>query len=197
MLATSLCFSCRKVDQAQESRNLSDDKRQLRQVLKIRVLGLATVQRAGRRQTSRIQWLKEGDACTRFFYLRANGRRRRKHIAHLLRPDNTFIWKHEEKEEALHQYYNSLLGTNVPREMTFDWERLQLPQIQAAGLDLPFTEAEIEAAVKELLAEKAPGPDGFTGTFYQSCWNIIKGDVCNAFNAICIQDNFIYVHNLA
>ncbi|WVZ80019.1 hypothetical protein U9M48_027537 [Paspalum notatum var. saurae] len=32
--------------------------------------------------------------------------------------------------------------------------------------------------------DKAPGPDGFTGRFYRSCWGIIGGDVLLALNAI-------------
>jgi hypothetical protein len=31
-----------------------------------------------------------------------------------------------------------------------------------------------------MLGEKAPGPDGFTGTFYNVCWHIIKGDLMAA-----------------
>ncbi|WVZ52503.1 LOW QUALITY PROTEIN: hypothetical protein U9M48_003556 [Paspalum notatum var. saurae] len=32
--------------------------------------------------------------------------------------------------------------------------------------------------------DKAPGPDGFTGRFYKSCWNIIRNDVLSALAAI-------------
>jgi hypothetical protein len=32
--------------------------------------------------------------------------------------------------------------------------------------------------------DKAPGPDGFTGRFYASCWPIIKEDVMEAFRAL-------------
>jgi len=31
-----------------------------------------------------------------------------------------------------------------------------------------------------MLGEKAHGPDGFTGTFYNVCWHIIKGDLMAA-----------------
>jgi hypothetical protein len=47
-------------------------------------------------------------------------------------------------------------------------------------MDLPFTEEEIANTIRELPAEKAPRPDGFTGTFYKSCWTIIKHDLMAA-----------------
>jgi hypothetical protein len=28
--------------------------------------------------------------------------------------------------------------------------------------------------------ENAPGPDGFIGAFYSTCWDVIKSDVCQA-----------------
>lgn len=34
--------------------------------------------------------------------------------------------------------------------------------------------------VKDVSAEKAPGPDGFIGIFYKKCWSIIKGDLFQA-----------------
>lgn len=32
--------------------------------------------------------------------------------------------------------------------------------------------------------DKALGSDGFTGRFYKSCWNVIKGDLLMALDAI-------------
>jgi hypothetical protein len=55
-----------RLEVAQESRPLLDDEQKLRKDLKSRVLGLAAVERSRRRQASRLLWLKEGDACTRF-----------------------------------------------------------------------------------------------------------------------------------
>jgi hypothetical protein len=50
-----------------------------------------------------------------------------------------------------------------------------------ATLDAPFSEPEIRMAVSGLPIEKVPGPDGFTGLFYKSCWDIIGADVLAAF----------------
>lgn len=43
-----------------------------------------------------------------------------------------------------------------------------------------FTVQEIEAVVKSMLAEKAPGLDGFIGCFYKKCWTVIKDDLIQA-----------------
>jgi hypothetical protein len=62
----------------------------------------------------------------------------------------------------------------------------QLPD--QALLDRQFSEEEIRLAVAELSTEKAPGPDGFTGMFYKTCWDIIKQDLVAAFHCIHSQN---------
>lgn len=47
-------------------------------------------------------------------------------------------------------------------------------------LDNPITEEEVWDTIKRLPADKAPGPDGYTGKFYKSCWEIIKADIMAA-----------------
>ena len=34
------------------------------------------------------------------------------------------------------------------------------------------------------VSDKAPGPDGFTGAFYKSCWHIVKSTILDAFNCL-------------
>jgi hypothetical protein len=51
------------------------------------------------------------------------------------------------------------------------------------NMDRPFSETEIENTIKMLPVEKAPGPNGFTGSFYKRCWQTIKGDVLEAMNS--------------
>lgn len=59
-----------------------------------------------------------------------------------------------------------------------------MPHVQLAGLDAPFSEDEIWAAISQMPSEKAPGPDGFTTDFYKRCWPVIKADVINAFTCV-------------
>ena len=47
----------------------------------------------------------------------------------------------------------------------FNLSRLNQEKIEI--MNNPITSAEIEAAIKKLPKNKSPGPDGFTGEFYQ------------------------------
>jgi len=163
-----------RLDIAQEQPGLTPEEITLRRDLKIRVLGLAAVERSRRRQASRVIWIREGDACTRFFHLRANGRRRILYIPHLRRPNGDIVYSHPDKEDVLHEFYEKLLGSKITREARIDWSSLAMPQLGEHQLDHAFTEEEIQQVVMDLPSEKSPGPDGFTSNIYKVCWPIIK-----------------------
>jgi len=57
--------------------------------------------------------------------------------------------------------------------------------IDLSDLDAPFSEEEAWLTIKSLPADRALGPDGFTGHFYKSCWPIIKADFMTAL--VCLQ----------
>lgn len=69
-----------RLDTAQESRRLSPEEAKLRSILKKRVIGLAVIERSRKRQASRVKFLKEGDANTKFFHLKINARRMKNFI---------------------------------------------------------------------------------------------------------------------
>lgn len=172
-----------RLDIAQETRELTPQELKLRRDLKARVLGLAAVERARRRQCSRITWLREGDATTRFFHLKANARRWKKLISRLVKADGSFACSHKEKEQELYDYFTGILGTKANRSLTFNWAKLDLPKIEDM-MDARFTEEEILEAINQQPSEKVPGPDGFTGKFYTCCWPVIKDDLVRAMNCL-------------
>jgi hypothetical protein len=65
------------LDVAQENRALSLEELDLCKRLKRRVISLAVLERARKRQCARVWFLKDGDANTKFFHARVNGRRRK------------------------------------------------------------------------------------------------------------------------
>ena len=55
-------------------------------------------------------------------------------------------------------------------EMDRFLEKFCLPRLNWEEIEImkePITSAEMEAVIKNLLKHKSPGPDGFTGEFYQ------------------------------
>ena len=54
--------------------------------------------------------------------------------------------------------------------------------MQNEGLDNPFSEPEVWAAIMASPSEKVPGPDGFSGTFFRACWGTIKNDAMAVFD---------------
>ena len=56
-------------------------------------------------------------------------------------------------------------------EMDRFLEKFNLPRLNQEEIEIvnnPITSTEIEAVMKNLLQNKSPGPDGFTGEFYQA-----------------------------
>jgi hypothetical protein len=50
-----------------------------------------------------------------------------------------------------------------------------------------FTEEEVHAVILDLANDKAPGPDGYIGSFFKSAWGIVKSDLMNAVQYFYLQ----------
>jgi len=155
---------------------------QIRAKLKKKVLGWAVVEKARRRQNARATNLKEGDANTKYFHLRANGRRRKNFIQRL-RIGHGWAISHQDKQESIFAHFSTMMAQPPNRLKDLNWEDLHFPSVNLDTLDAPFTEVEILNVIKQLPSDKAPGPDGFTAKFFRSCWPIIKNDVIAAVNS--------------
>lgn len=108
--------------------------------------------------------------------------RRRKNIIPSLCIDGVDIADQTKKEECIWSHFNSLLGTYQPRSAALNFNALGFQPCNLSHLDNNFTEKEIKSAIFYLHPEKAPGPDGFTGHFFRSCWDTVKLDLLAAFS---------------
>lgn len=168
---------------AQDGRVLSPAERWLKFRLKKQALLLSSCKRTIARLIARISWLKDGDANTKLFHLHIRHRKRKNFVA--CRVDGEqILTSHEEKAACVDQFYTNLLGNSTDRERTIELEALGIPSFDLTDLEAPISEQEVWDAIKCLLSDKAPGPDGFTGRFYKTCWTIIKTDIMAAISVV-------------
>ncbi|RVW26080.1 putative ribonuclease H protein [Vitis vinifera] len=117
------------------------------------------------RQKSRELWLKEGDNNTRFFHRMANAHCRRN-------------WLAVPGEEG---WRPSVDGISFMR----------LDISEAEGLEIPFVEEEVLAALTDLGKDKAPGPDGFTMAFWLYGWDVVKFEIMGFFREFHERGRFV------
>jgi hypothetical protein len=176
-----------RFDVAQESRALSQAEVGLRRMLKHAVLGLASLERTIARQRSRIRWLQEGDANTKLFHAVANGRRTKNYIAAVRVREETTTTQ-ERKNELFTEEFARLTGSIQTIAHTINLEALGIPVADLSELDNMFTEEEVWNTIREMPNDHAPGPDGFTGAFYQRAWPIIKHDILAGIMKLGVGD---------
>ena len=78
-----------------------------------------------------------------------------------------------EIQRIMRDYYKQLYANKMDNleEMDKFLEKHNLPRLnqeEIENINWPVTSTEIETVIKNLLANKSPGPDGFRGKFYQT-----------------------------
>ena len=77
-----------------------------------------------------------------------------------------------EIQRSIRDYYEQLYGNKMDNleEMDRFLENFNLPRLNQEEIEImnnSITSIEIKTVIKILLKNKIPGPDGFTGEFYQ------------------------------
>ncbi|XP_011102291.1 uncharacterized protein LOC105180325, partial [Sesamum indicum] len=136
-------------------------------------------------QRAKIQWMKEGDQCTRIFFRKIAQRRVARRI---LQINDDYGTSHTEPGEIINEfvhYYQNLLGGNR-RQILIDigflrpWARHILSNEEASHLISIFTPDDVNQAVFDIAEDKAPGPDGYSSGFFKAAWPVVGQEVTKA-----------------
>ena len=68
---------------------------------------------------------------------------------------------------------------------------MRLASSEAEGLEIPFSEEEVFAALSDLGKDKAPGPNGFTMAFWMFCWDVVKIEIMGFFREFHERGRFV------
>ena len=95
------------------------------------------------------------------------------------------------KYKELWDYYEQLHGNKIDNleEMRFI-EKFNLPRLKQEEIEImnkPITSTETEAVIKIFPKNKSPGPDGFTGEFYQPFREELMPIVLKLFQKIAVE----------
>eukprot|EP00253_Pinus_taeda_P018974 PITA_18974 len=131
------------------------------------------------RVKSRRLWLKAGDRNFAFFHKQSQARKNFNSISEIKEGDGTHRDIQSIKNAAFCHFKNlysekedqgqvSSLMDEVPNLISTRKNQL---------LEAEFTNEEIKATLFAMEPDKAPGPNGFTAIFLQTCWHIVEKDL--------------------
>ncbi|KAM2502553.1 hypothetical protein ACFX1W_033092 [Malus domestica] len=143
---------------------------------------------------SRNQWMKEGDKNTKFFHAQTMKRRRCNKIVGLEDEQGNWCTGPGEVDEIAVRYFRNLFRTCNPRgtkEIT-ECVEAQIRPEKAHWLMQTITAEEVRSSMFQIPADKAPGPDGFTGSFYHEFWEVVGSDIVAMVQAFWASGKMVW-----
>lgn len=127
------------------------------------------------RQRSRQLWLSLGDSNTAYFHAVTRGRRARNKLSVIETESGVPVYEEEKIASVITQYYSELFTSG-----TFEGEHIVekaltpcVTQEMNEKLIKEPSPEEVKEALLAIHADKAPGPDGFSASFFHSNWDTV------------------------
>ncbi|KAL2251385.1 UNVERIFIED_CONTAM: hypothetical protein Sindi_2260800, partial [Sesamum indicum] len=112
-------------------------------------------------QRAKMQWMKEGDQCTRVFFRKIAHRRAVKRVLEI---NDVLTWRKSTTE---------VLDLRFLRP----WARHLVDEDEASQLIKPFTVEDVKLAMFDIAEDKAPGPDGYSSGFFKAAWTVVHSPI--------------------
>ena len=122
------------------------------------------------KQRSRIQWLHSRDRNSAFFHAVTRERRTINKFSVIENSLGQSVFEEEQIVQTISDYYTELFSSQQTPSLHVVDEVLSpliTPEMNEALAKIP-DKLEINQAVFSINPDKAPGPDGFSASFYQS-----------------------------
>ncbi|GJT58168.1 RNA-directed DNA polymerase, eukaryota, reverse transcriptase zinc-binding domain protein [Tanacetum coccineum] len=130
-------------------------------------------------QKSKVEWLKEGDRNTAYFYKTLKERVRRGRIM-TIRNEEGVRFENDEVRAQIVKHFEEFLGKSsqvLNLSCRNDIFRTKLSPEEALEMVRPISDPESKKAMFEIEDSKAPGPDGYTSRFYKTAWSIVGKEI--------------------
>lgn len=125
-----------------------------------------------------MQWLKEDDDNTSFFYAVANGRKNKNCIPCVTHNSDT-VTEPKEIGKVFVARFQQQFGSQCSNHFLIDFQKLLANKnfVDLLQLERTFLLEEVKSVVFDLAKDKALGPDGFPLQFFRQFWELIKTDL--------------------
>jgi len=128
-------------------------------------------------QQSRLTWLREGDANSKYFHSVLASRKRRNNIMSFY-VNGVVVEGVQLVRQAVYSHFAShFQPLNVQRPRIDDLQFNSLSYAEGGGLTKPFSAEEVKAAIWDCDSFKSPGPDGINFGFIKDFWGDLQEDV--------------------
>lgn len=133
------------------------------------------------KQKSRVRWIREGDANTRFFHATIQHRRRSNQIV-MIERGGIFLEEVEEVKDEVKRFFEDSYKEDDSERLILDGIEFQrITREDNFSILAPFTKEEIKEEIWDCDGNKSPDPDVFNLNFLKPCWGCCEGGHCRLF----------------
>ncbi|KAL6522936.1 hypothetical protein OROHE_016783 [Orobanche hederae] len=133
------------------------------------------------KQRAKVEWLKDGDQCTPYFFRMMSVRKARSRILRIESDQGIIVDEPELVRKEIIGCYSTLLGSSTDPEVSSNLLRpyitKRLSPADASYMARQVTGDEIKRVLFGFKDIKAPGPDGYTACFFKKSWDIVGREV--------------------